>query len=90
MSAPMANGFWFMGLAKVLSMATLTPRSWAPFATASTSTNFSKGLVGLSNQMSFVLLSTADRMSSVRTDGTKAVSIPNRGSSFLNRLNVPP
>ena len=53
-STPSAIGCWLIGLAKVLSMTEITPRARHARATAAMSTQRSVGLIGDSNQTSFV------------------------------------
>src|SRR5918999_5055296 len=54
MSAPRDNGFWKYGEAKVLSTATIAPRSRAMAESSATSERVSIGLVGVYLQSSLV------------------------------------
>ena len=58
-SAPSSSGRWIQGLAKVLSTTVQMPRPLAKRTTASMSTSFSIGLVGVSIQISRVSGCTA-------------------------------
>ena len=68
-----------------------TPASWATAATASMSRISTLGFEIVSPKKSLVLGRTAARHDSGSVvSSTKVTSMPNFGSVYLSRLNVPP
>ena len=89
-STPSEIGCWLIGLANVLSMTEVMPRLRQTRATAAMSTHRNVGLMGDSNQTSFVLLVTMrSRLANSSMETNRAV-MPNFGKRSAMRCSVPP
>ena len=89
-STPRAIGCWLTGLANVLSTTDRTLRARHAEATAAISTQRSVGLIGDSNQTSFVAGVKSPSGCASSSSDTNRETMPNFGSRSARRCSVPP
>ena len=85
-STPSAIGCWLIGLANVLSTTEMTPRARHARATAAMSTQRSVGLIGDSNQTSFVASEKIDSGRASSSSDTNRGWMPNFGSRSAEQM----
>ena len=90
MSAPNSIGRQRYGVAKVLSIISGTPASWAILATFSISKTFKLGFPIVSAKIAFVFSVIAERKFSGSFGSTNLTLIPYFGRVTANKLYVPP